>query len=630
MDYIFKEWEKKLTALAESVEKDLEEIRRCKAEMQQLRIDTIAEVKKGQYVRNDRRLVLSAPEIIIGNVDSNGTLFDGGSTIVVRGTNVGIQAAGEAGQVETRAASIRDIAEDPGSDGMEHVAGSISEVVSQARHIIIQSDDAQGAFSAVTAPTGGSGVKIHADQTIDIDATATAESREAHLDKMIEAMENQQKDLKEKAASQKEGFGELAKEIEELLDKKEKLSDDYEAVRSNFRDIGELNGKIDNLSKALSSETYSYYNTLSMLAETNRRLKCFKEEKDAIVKGDDFKTQTTGANVSIKGENISLTSVDGEGNLRDNEGSGITLTANEVSVASVEADGRLKEKGRVRIQAKNVEVTTAGEADQQVDDEKGLTDANYAAEGDFIVTSKNITLESIDYELAESKLKEKQLSADSRIKLRAKTIEVSTENSANVEVDEEGQMTNANYTAEGDVIIHSKTFTVESADYDLENGETKEKALTADSKVTIRAEKMNLATTDTEGKLAEGSTMVVVAEKMFMGAKSKDVKSKKVQVVSEEIGAFADNTFEAQQGEAKAALQLADGKAVVGGDATEVYGPTEVKAELKTPKATIDHLKVTASFNSPNISDGVAGGPGSGSISAKLQPEDAPEDTSEV
>ena len=119
MDYIFKEWEKKLTALAESVEKDLEEIRRCKAEMQQLRIDTIAEVKKGQYVRNDRRLVLSAPEIIIGNVDSNGTLFDGGSTIVVRGTNVGIQAAGEAGQVETRAASIRDIAEDPGSDGME-------------------------------------------------------------------------------------------------------------------------------------------------------------------------------------------------------------------------------------------------------------------------------------------------------------------------------------------------------------------------------------------------------------------------------------------------------------------------------------------------------------------------------
>ena len=630
MDYIFKEWEKKLTALAESVEKDLEEIRRCKAEMQQLRIDTIAEVKKGQYVRNDRRLVLSAPEIIIGNVDSNGTLFDGGSTIVVRGTNVGIQAAGEAGQVETRAASIRDIAEDPGSDGMEHVAGSISEVVSQARHIIIQSDDAQGAFSAVTAPTGGSGVKIHADQTIDIDATATAESREAHLDKMIEAMENLQKDLKEKAASQKEGFGELAKEIEELLDKKEKLSDDYEAVRSNFRDIGELNGKIDNLSKALSSETYSYYNTLSMLAETNRRLKCFKEEKDAIVKGDDFKTQTTGANVSIKGENISLTSVDGEGNLRDNEGSGITLTANEVSVASVEADGRLKEKGRVRIQAKNVEVTTAGEADQQVDDEKGLTDANYAAEGDFIVTSKNITLESIDYELAESKLKEKQLSADSRIKLRAKTIEVSTENSANVEVDEEGQMTNANYTAEGDVIIHSKTFTVESADYDLENGETKEKALTADSKVTIRAEKMNLATTDTEGKLAEGSTMVVVAEKMFMGAKSKDVKSKKVQVVSEEIGAFADNTFEAQQGEAKAALQLADGKAVVGGDATEVYGPTEVKAELKTPKATIDHLKVTASFNSPNISDGVAGGPGSGSISAKLQPEDAPEDTSEV
>ena len=115
--------------------------------------------------------------------------------------------------------------------------------------------------------------------------------------------------------------------------------------------------------------------------------------------------------------------------------------------------------------------------------------------------------------------------------------------------------TKANYTAEGDFILRSKTVTVESVDYDVENGEKKEKALTAEGKVSVRAEKTDLSATDTEGKatgsisvnakavavktmdvenekrtddkLAAGSTMILVSEKMFVGAKTKDVKRQK-------------------------------------------------------------------------------------------------------
>jgi chemotaxis receptor (MCP) glutamine deamidase CheD len=203
---------------------------------------------------------------------------------------------------------------------------------------------------------------------------------------------------------------------------------------------------------------------------------------------------------------------------------------------------------------------------------------------------------------------------------------------------------------------------MESIDTDLENGETKEKTLTADSKVAIRAEKMDLSATDTEGKatgsvsinakavsvksmdvekekrtddkLAEGSTMTIVAEKMYVGAKSKDVKSKKVQVVSEEIGAFADKTLEIQQDEGKALVQLSGGNASLGGSKTQVYGETtinaktEVKDEIKAPKATIDNLEAKTSFKSQNIQDGmgVSAGGGGGSLSAKLKTEDAPKD----
>ena len=662
MDYIFEDWEKKLSNFEGSVEKDLAEIRKCKAEIQQMKLDVVAELQKGRYVRDTQRLVLSAPEIIIGNVDRNGALFAGGSTVIVRGTQVGVEGAGEGGCLELRAPSIREIAEDPGTDGQEHVVGSLSEVVSQARNIIIQSDDAEGAFSAPTAPTGGSGVRIHADKTIDVHAAMTAESREERLTNLISETEKQKSYLKEQASAHKKSFTDLKKEMQELIEKRDMLAKDYDNVRTNYLEIKDVAEEIEVLSMSITEETYAYAEILSLLAETSRRLKCFKDEKSKIKKGDDFKKKPTGASVNITGEKVSLTSADGENNLRDNEESGITLAANKVSIASLDKEGALNKEGKVSVVAKSIEMATAGAADLKFDDKGKLEKGAFTAEGDFKLTSKNITVESVDYEVADKKYKEKQLTADSKIKLRAKTIEVSTEGSANVEVDDKGKLTKANYTSEGDIIVRSKTLTVESTDTDIENGEAKEKALTSGGKVAIRAEKMDLSATDTEGKatgsvsinakavsvksmdvekekrtddkLAAGSTMTIVAEKMYVGAKSKDVKSKKVQVMSEEIGAFADKTLEIQQDEGKALVQLSGGNTSLGGSKTQVYGETtinaktEVKDEIKAPKATIDNLEAKTSFKSQNISDGIAvpGAPASGSLSAKLKTEDAPKE----
>ena len=655
MDYIFKDWEEKLSAFESSVEKDLAEIRKCKAEMQQMKLDVVAELQKGRYVRDSQRLVLSAPEIIIGNVDRSGTLFAGGSTVIVRGTQVGVEGAGEGGRLDLRASSIREIAEDPGTDGREHVVGSLSEVVSQARNIIIQSDDAEGAFSAPTLPTGGSGVRIHADKTIDVHAAMTAESREERLENLISETEKQKDYLKEQADAHKKSFNDLKKEMEELIEKRDKLSEDYDNVRTNYREIRTVSEEIEALSMSITEETYAYSEILSMLAEANRRLKCFKDEKSKIKKGDDFKKNPTGAAVNITGENISLTSADGEHNLRDNKESGVIITANTVGIVSLDSEGALNKKGCVSVVAKNIEMATAGFADMKFDDEGKADKGTFTAEGDFKLTSKNITIEGVDYEVADKKYKEKQLTDDSKIRLRAKTIEVSTENSANVEVNEEGKLTKASYTSEGDIIVRSKTLTVESVDTNIDNGEAKEKALTAEGKVSVRAEKMDLSATDTEGKatgsvninakavglksmdvekekrtddkLAEGSTMIIVSEKMYMGAKSKDVKSKMVQVMSEEIGAFADKTLEIQQDEGKALVQLDGGNALLGGSKTEIYGKTDVKDELKAPKVTAGDLNASSHFKTPNIEDGMAaGGAGGGNPSAKLKAEEAPKE----
>ena len=626
MDYIFKDWEKKMSAFESSVEKDLVEIRKCKADMQEMRRQMHEEINGSYYVRDLNRIILSAPEIILGNVDQDGVLYNGAvSKIVLRGTQVDLQASGDGSRVETRAASIRQIAENPGTDGHEHVVGAVSEVISQARSIVIQSDDADGAFPVPATPTG-CGLRIHADNQLEISASLAAESKEKQLDNRIKSLESRKSQLKDQASVCKDSFKSLVKELEELMEEKEKLVKDDHAIRGKYNDVEMINLRVEDASEALAEETRSYSAVLAMLSETNRLLKCLKDMKSKIKKGDDYLQKSTGSSVAILGERIGIASVDGDGNLRDNPGSGISIKANDVSIASVEADGKLKEKGQVSIKAMNVEVATAGTADAAYDDKGELTTATYAAEGDFKLRSKNITIEGVDYEIAESKPKEKQLTADSRIKLRAKTIEVSTESSANIEADEQGNTTKADYTAEGDLLVRSKTVTVESTDADGK----------ATGSVSINAKAIAMKSMDTDKEshadsaLAAGSTMVLVSETMSVGAVSKDVKSKKLQTISEEMGLFADKTLEAQQGEGKAVVQLSDGNAAFSGSKTQLFGETtvnantEIKGEIKAPKASIDAVEAKSALKSPNIQDGMAAGApgGGGSLSVKLQVEE--------
>ena len=594
MDYKFDEWKKALADFQSNVEKDLEEMRFYKESMQQMRADIISELSAGHYLRDDHRIILSAPEVIIGNVDQGGALMDGeGSRVVLRAGLVGLDGVGEGGRVHTRAASIRQTAVDPGIDGLEAVVGPVSEVVSQASTIVIDSNKTSGAFSQ-TPYTGGEGsVRIHADGGLLLEATTSSEKHKKNLEASIKALENSKKSQKAAADNYKKAFDNIVKLLQQILDEGEKLTKGDEDTRTNVVDMDGLSQAYDAYAPELFQSYQNCSNALSSLAEINRQLKCLKAEKDAIKSGDDFKKKTTGAYVSVKGENVTITSVDGDGNLRDNDGAGVAVTANNVLVQAIEADRKLKEKGKMTVNVMNFELSTADNADEKYDKGK-LKGGTYEAKGDVTIKSKNITMESVDYELKDDKLQEKALTKEGSFKLRAEKMDLSA-------TDTEGKAT-------GSLAMNAKAVSLRSMDVEKEKR--------------------------TDDKLAAGSTMLLVSEKMYLGAKSKDVKSKKVQAVSEEMGLFADKTLETQQGDGKATLQLAGGKAALGGSETQVYGKTtinaatEVKAELKAPKATIDNVEAKSSFKSPNISDGIAvpGAPSSANLSTKLKTEDAPKE----
>ena len=193
-----------------------------------------------------------------------------------------------------------------------------------------------------------------------------------------------------------------------------------------------------------------------------------------------------------------MSALDGDGNIRTNPEAGINLLTNTMNVmGSHDEKGALLEGNRLKVNMKTVDITTAGTTDTKADDKDVLTSAQYIAQGDVTIRSKSITLETVDYEIAEKKYKEKGLTADSKILLRSKTIEASTVNSKDVDVDEKGKLTKATYTSEGDVIINSKTVSVKAIDTQLDGGKTQETALTKGGSFAVRIEKSLCWATDT-------------------------------------------------------------------------------------------------------------------------------------
>lgn len=655
MSYIFDDWKEMLETFQDCVDKELAEIRQQKAEVQQLKSEVFNKLGGGVFYRDGDRIVISAPEIVIGNVDRSGTLQNGGAgRVIIRASNVAIEGVGETGQVATRAPRISQLAVDPGIDGEENVVCDTSRVITQACDIVLHSSDATEVFSQIPLIAGQGGIRIHADKALNLEAAATAESRQEEIDGQLTVLNTLSSDLQSQMTSQKSTVDNLFDRMKDLLDKEEELNDteDYQ-VRMNVKDLAELHEMIRNLEPVLFQAIKTFLSLVSQLAEVNRKKTALTTEKDAITTGDDFKNNTTGATMKLNAENISIQTTDGEGNLHTNDEAGITVRTPRMGISMRDDEGKLVEGGSFGLMTENISLMT-----QDVTDEENKV---ISSVGKVYVGSKDITLEAMDYKLDDNYHSvQNALTEESSIQLKARTVKVSTSNPKDLTYDADGNLTGGEYAAEGDVIIDTKNLTVESLDYEVTDGELKPKAQTEGSSFTVRAEKTSILSADTEGKaagsftanaksvaiksmdldkdsladsaLAAGGTTVLVSEKMYVGATTKDVKSQKVQVVSAEVGLFADTTLEAQQGEAAAVVQLDGGNASVSGSATQIYGDAtlnaaaEVKGELKAPKATIDDLNAKTHFKSQNIEDGMAVGAAGGgaSLSAKLSVEDAP------
>lgn len=580
----FSDWKSALEDFQKSVEKDLEEIRKQKNEIQQMKTEIINRLGQGQYIRDNNRIVISAPEIVIGNVDKSGTLWNSYSRVIIRGSDVSLEGVGNGvtgtGTIISRAASIRQIAVDPGIDGMESVVQPISEIVSQARSVTLRGETAKDFFP--NAASGGEGISLSSDSAICIDATKPCDTLKEQLDNQESGLKKLVTNLKEEMNEAKSMTASLFSKLNELA-QKGTMNNDLIDTRTNYLDIEELHTEFRQLSSSLYSTMTNYFNVLSRLAEANRQLDCVKEQKEEVNKiKSSFKEKTTDTFISLRSENINLTSTDGEGNLRTNDGAGIGLAGKEISLSSYDNDGALIKESGIFMGSQEVEINTANPkiSDKNID---------LPAEGSVRVVSKAIEVEAVDYETKNNKTEEKSLTKEGSFAVRAEKINLNA-------TDTEGKAT-------GSIAANAKAVEVKAMDVDKEKR--------------------------TDKSLAAGSTLLLLAEKVYAGSKDKKTKSKSVQVASDKVGLFGDTTVELQQ-DGKAILQLSGGDASLSGSKTTFYGETTLqgkvtfKSDVTAGTVDMKNLKVQTSFKTPYTTEGmsVPGAPSTAKLSAKLSEEE--------
>ena len=249
----FTNWQTALEDFQKSVEKDLEEIRKQKSEIQQMKAEIINRLDQGQYIRDNNRVIISAPEIIIGNVDKSGTLWNGCSQVTIRANEINLEGVGSGttgiGTIVSRAASIQQIAVDPGSDGMESVVKPTSEIVSQAQSITLRGETAED-FFPTGAPRHSKGIFLSTDGQIGINATKPCETLKKQLENQEKSLKTIISDLTKEMNNAKSETSSLITQLNSIAEKNTMNADDI-STRTNFLDIDELQEEFQHVSFTL-------------------------------------------------------------------------------------------------------------------------------------------------------------------------------------------------------------------------------------------------------------------------------------------------------------------------------------------------------------------------------------------
>ena len=558
-------WEERLNNFKQALDKELQEIQQCKAELAEIQKEVQESLSGIRYIREEGRLVLSAPEIVIGDVDPLGVLGPRYSKVIIRGNEVKVEGTS---RILNRAPEIHSLAEHPGRDGQESTLPYHSEIVQVARNVLVNGVSDAEVINPNRDMVSRPGVAITSRGSIDVNASVSCEYETQQLDQAIQALKNQKCQTDKQIADIEKEVKAASMELDLLL----KLPDvnvSDTLVRVNYLDISELHEEYNQKVKRMCEKCMAYYSALATQADTNLRIAALEKQKETV-KGRkaNFEEQTTGSSIYLQSERIRLDTRDGDYHTRTNPEAGFFVNSSHISLTSYMDDWKTIEESYLYVGTQKATISTQNY--NYSDPQKG--EGEVVTEGEVNILSKTVRVQAVDADLKEFEPTEKALTPESQLTVRMEQTQVQA-------TDTEGKAT-------GLIDMNAKNLRLKSMDVDKESGEEKE--------------------------LSQGSQLQLLAESMFIGSTEEKQQTLLAQVAADRLKLFAKTENEWQLDEDKGLLRLKEGTATFSSKGLEFWGKTTFNDQarftvVQVGDVKVDNIDVSKSSKTPHTSDGVPG-----------------------
>ena len=558
-------WEERLNNFKQALDKELQEIQQCKAELAEIQKEVQESLSGIRYIREEGRLVLSAPEIVIGDVDPLGVLGPRYSKVIIRGNEVKVEGTS---RILNRAPEIHSLAEHPGRDGQESTLPYHSEIVQVARNVLVNGVSDAEVINPNRDMVSRPGVAITSRGSIDVNASVSCEYETQQLDQAIQALKNQKSQTDKQIADIEKEVKAASMELDLLL----KLPDvnvSDTLVRVNYLDISELHEEYNQKVKRMCEKCMAYYSALATQADTNLRIAALEKQKETV-KGRkaNFEEQTTGSSIYLQSERIRLDTRDGDYHTRTNPEAGFFVNSSHISLTSYMDDWKTIEESYLYVGTQKATISTQNY--NYSDPQKG--EGEVVTEGEVNILSKTVRVQAVDADLKEFEPTEKALTPESQLTVRMEQTQVQA-------TDTEGKAT-------GLIDMNAKNLRLKSMDVDKESGEEKE--------------------------LSQGSQLQLLAESMFIGSTEEKQQTLLAQVAADRLKLFAKTENEWQLDEDKGLLRLKEGTATFSSKGLEFWGKTTFNDQaqftvVQVGDVKVDNIDVSKSSKTPHTSDGVPG-----------------------
>ncbi|MGM9760179.1 MAG: hypothetical protein ACI30I_08720 [Parabacteroides sp.] len=556
------EWETKLNEYQKSIDKGLAEIQKCKKDLRQWKDEVTEALSKGRFIRDENRIILSAPEIIIGNVNRQGIAEPKPGKIILRGNCIQVEATE---RIENRSPKIHTIAEDTGCDGTEHTLHPNGEIVQIANNLLFRSISHTDTLCPTYDMAVQPGLTLVSDGALHIKAEMPCETEESTLDQAITDLNTQKDALTNQITNKQNEIGATKQELDNII--APQLNASELLTRAQYVDLDEQHQAFNEVSGRLYNQLVNYHQLIDSAIEVNRRMKGLEErKKKAGERKAQFKEESTNASLNLTAEKINLVTRDGDNNIRTNDQSGIYMQTRNMTAETSDDTGKLIEDSLICMHTGHAIIDTHN---PNYTNEEG--DGEYKATGSIELSSKDVQIRSIDYDLKKGKLEEKELTPESGLTVQTGTINLTS-------VDTEGKAT-------GLINLNAKDIRLRSMDLDKENR--------------------------TDVELAKESRLQLLSETLFIGSTEEKELTKLAQVTADEVKLFGKTTTELQQDEDKGLVEMTEGNVMINGEAVDVYGKFTSNGEstiptLKSTSMEADHMKVNSSWQTPKTQEGVS------------------------